>query len=866
MASAHRGLLSNEAVPTDYTIHLEPDIQTNKFTGSVDIRLQALSEVQVLHLNSVDLRIKKAVWHDNFARLSSSDPKKIKWRLDTTEQILILRLSKAVPSGKEFIVRISFNGTISKGVAGFYSTEYKYSERLQHKFLVTHMEPSYCRRVFPCFDEPALKASFTIEVAVPPGLGVLSNMPAEERTTLPSNGKIQTTFQKTPKMSTYLVAIAIGGFEVLQSINRSRIPIKLYAPLGQASQGMFALNLAAKSVQFFEKTLGCAYPLPKLDLVAIPNFEIGAMENWGLIIFRSSDLLVDTKVTDKRKIAQTTLHEVAQQWFGNLVTMDFWDGMWLKEGFATWISCFATHHFFPEWCIWRDHVAFTLQTALEMDALQSSHPVETPIHDVSNVYQAFDDISYNKGSCILRMVSKALGEDVFLNGIGLYLQRHRLANASTTDLWNALKEVSKADILENISTWTRQVGFPVVFVEEVAEDDHLLIKLTQRRYLPGDIQNESKDSSEIYPISVILKTRYGIQNHDFLTRDISFTIDDPSFFKINVDHVGFYRTAYSNERLRTFESAAKEGLLSVEDRIGLLTDAFALSVSGHQDITALLDILLEMREEPEFLVWHRISVVLRDLRYAFRFKDDEIQAGLMKFCCHMVDSKLQAIGFEIEPDDDGDTQNLKQLIYEAAVLSGNQSVISKAKSMFKSYCRGHTEALHPALRNATYVLVLANGVDSYHDDLKELYHNSSEAEKSIIQGYLDCIAAESGLQRTLTSAFGSLVQNRDLLLTLWCLSNSADGTWEIWDWANEFWEDIVSKNPKNLSLIIQALVDGFSTDYQVSMVQKFFGERDTRGYDLYANQAMELLRIRNRWVKRDTDRIAEWLKHHSFIA
>ncbi|KAJ5731856.1 hypothetical protein N7493_003337 [Penicillium malachiteum] len=836
MASPH-GILSNKAVPTDYTVHLEPDIHTNKLTGSVDIKLQALSEVRMLHLNSVDLRIKNAVLHDNIARLSSSDSKKIKWR-----QILVLRFDQPISSRKEFIVRIAFDGTISKGVAGFYSTEYKYFEDIQHKFLVTHMEPSYCRRVFPCFDEPALKASFSIEVVLPSVLAVLSNMSVEKKTTLP-NGKIQTTFKKTPKMSTYqLVVIAIGGFDSIQSTERTRVPIKLYAPLGQASQGKFALDLAAKSTRFFEKMFGCAYPLPKLDLVAIPNFEIGATENWGLIIYRSSDLLADTKVKGKREIAKAMLHEVAQQWFGNLVTMEFWDSIWLKEGFATWISWFAIHHFFPEWCIWRDHVAFTLQTALELDALRSSHPVETPIHDIS-MYQAFDDISYNKGFCILRMISKALGED------------------------NALQEVSKVETLKNISAWTRQVGFPVVFVEEVVEADHLLIKLTQRRYLPDDSQNESKDSYEIWPISVMLKTRSGIQNHDFTTRNISFTIDDPSFFKINVDHVGFYRTAYSNKRLQTFALAAKEGLLSVEDRIGLFTDAFALSVSGHQDTTALLDFLLEMREEPEFLVWHRISVVLRDLRYAFRFKDDEIQAGLMKFSCHMVDSKLREIGFEIEPDDDEDTQNLKQLIYEAAVFSGIQSVISNAKSMFKSYCRGHTEALHPALRNVTYVLALANGVDSYHDDLKELYDkSSSEAEKSRIQGYLYCIAAESGLQRTLTSAFGSLVQNRDLLLTIWCLSNSADGTWELWDWANEYWEDIVSKNPRNLSLIIQALVDGFSTDYQVSMVQKFFGERETRGYDQYANQAIELLRIRNRWVKRDTDRIAEWLKRHAFIA
>ncbi|KAJ5728773.1 uncharacterized protein N7483_003281 [Penicillium malachiteum] len=724
MASSQREILSNEAVPIDYTIQLEPNIDAKTFTGSMDIRLRAFSEVQWLQLNSVDLRIKKKVLHDNISSLRPSDSKKIKWRLDISKQILTLKLGRAI-SGKEFIVHIDFNGTISKDVAGFYSTEYKDSEDVQHKLLVTHMEPSYCRRVFPCFDEPIEKASFTMEVVVPSGLACLSNMPLEKKTLLP-NGKVQTTFKKTPLMSTYLVAIAIGRFDSIQSRENTRVPIKLYAPLGLASQGEFALDIAAKGLRFFEKTFSCDYPLPKLDLVAIPNFEIKAMENWGLIVYRSSDLLVDTEVTGKRKIAEITLHEVAHQWFGNLVTIRSWDSLWLKEGFANWMSWFATHHFFPEW--------------------------------------SFDDISYNKGSYILRMISTALGEDVFLSGVRLYLQRHRFANASTNDLWDALHEVSKVDISKNMSTWTRRVGFLVIFVEEVAEAGHLLIKLTQRRYLSDESQTETKDSEspEIYPISVIVKTKSGIQSHDFLTRHMSFTIDDPGFFKINVDHVGFYRTAYSMKRLQTFGLAAKEGLLSVEDRIGILADASALSISGQQDTTALLDLLLEMREEPEYLVWHRIIIVLRDLRFALRFalrfKDDAIQAGLMKLSCHIVDLKLREIGFEIKPDDDGDTQNLKQLIYETAVMSGNQSVISKAKSMFKSYCRGNSEALHPALRNATYVLILGNGVDSYHAYLKHLYDKaSSEEEKSIIRGYLDCIAAQPGRQRTLNSAFASLV-------------------------------------------------------------------------------------------------------------
>lgn len=478
-----------------------------------------------------------------------------------------------------------------------------------------------------------------------------------------------------------LVAFVVGNLESIESTEESRVPIKLYAPHGLASQGHFALEMAAKGLRFFEETFGIPYPLPKLDLVAVPDFGSGAMENWGLITFRSSQLLLDPNdcsMARKKIVTATTLHEVSHQWFGNLVTMDGWNGLWLNEGFATWMSWYSINHFYPQWRIWEDYVAGTLQPALELDSLEGSHPVEFSVVHARDVEQAFDAISYKKGSSVLRMISKRLGEEVFLEGVRLYLQRHVFANASTNDLWDALQDSSGVDVRSQMSIWTRQIGFPVVSVVENVKGSKHCVTLKQSRYLSNGSEDTNQQSKLIYPVSILVRTRSGVQSYDLSTEETSFVIDDPTFFKINVDQVGFYRTAYSSDRLKTFGLASKEGLLSVEDRVGIVADAFALSMSGHQPTSGLLNLLNGMRDEPEYIVWFQMVRTLRILQRSFLFGDDKIRNGLAKFTHELLDGKLNEIGFDIQPDDDEILQQFKPLIYEQAGFAGNEKYVDGA--------------------------------------------------------------------------------------------------------------------------------------------------------------------------------------------
>ena len=328
-------------------------------------------------------------------------------------------------------------------MVGFYRSSYKDKDGSTKYLATTQMEPTDARRAFPCFDEPALKAKFTITLIADKHLTCLSNMDVASEKDVDSKygkGKRAVTFNETPLMSTYLLAFVIGELNVIET-NTFRVPVRVYAPSNEdIEHGRFSLELAAKTLKFYEEVFDSKFPLPKMDMIAIPDFSAGAMENWGLVTYRIVDLLLDEKTSGaskKQRVAEVVQHELAHQWFGNLVTMDFWDGLWLNEGFATWMSWYSCNVFYPDWKVWETYVIDNLHMALSLDSLRSSHPIEVPVYRADEINQIFDHISYAKGSCVLRMISKFLGEETFMEGIRRYLKKHAYGNTETSDLWAA---------------------------------------------------------------------------------------------------------------------------------------------------------------------------------------------------------------------------------------------------------------------------------------------------------------------------------------------------------------------------------------------------------------------------------------------
>jgi aminopeptidase 2 len=477
------------------------------------------------------------------------------------------------------------------------------------------------------------------------------------------------------------VALIIGNLKSISS-TESRVPITVYAPAGQELNGYHALEVAVKGLQFYEDIFNCRYPLPKLDLVAMPDLSSGAMENWGLIIFKPVELLLEpmgSSLSRRQRVTEIVLHEISHQWFGNLVTMKYWDSLWLNEGFATWMAKFASNHFYPQWHVWQDFVADTLQQGLELDALRSSHPVERLVRDAGEAEQAYDNIAYRKGSSILRMIAKDLGEKRFLDGIKLYLERHRLGNTVTEDLWIALGDATQQNVKATMAVWAERIGFPVVTITENSSDEagndsgeagEVKIILTQSRFLAAGDTRPDEDATA-YPLRISIRTS---DNHckyfDFNEREMKISIAETKFYKVNVDHTGFYRTAYPTQRLRSFGEAARLGLLSTEDKVGIVADAVALAASGSQQTSGLFDLFQGMKSEDEYLVWSQIAKGIKNIRTAWRFQPDLIVRGLKKFAAEIFGSRALEVGWVIQDDDDETMQLFKPLLLDAAGSAG----------------------------------------------------------------------------------------------------------------------------------------------------------------------------------------------------
>jgi aminopeptidase 2 len=611
-------------------------------------------------------------------------------------------------------MQMKFTGQLNDKMAGFYRSTYKNADGSESLLATTQLEATDARRAFPCFDEPALKAEFTITLIADKHLTCLSNMDVASTTGIVSEMsnslKNKVAFNRSPKMSTYLVAFIVGELNYIET-NEFRLPVRVYAPPNQdIEHGRFSLELAAKTLAFYEKTFDSEFPLPKMDMVAIPDFAAGAMENWGLITYRVVDVLFDEKTSGastKERVAEVVQHELAHQWFGNLVTMDFWDGLWLNEGFATWMSWYSCNIFYPEWKVWQSYVTDTLQGALSLDSLRSSHPIEVPVKRADEVNQIFDAISYSKGSCVLRMISKHLGEDVFMEGIRQYLKKHAYGNTQTSDLWAALGAASGKDLNETMDIWTKHIGYPVITVTENEKDNTVHVK--QNRFLrTADVKPE--EDEVIYPVFLGMRTKDGINEDIVLNkREDSFAVKDLDFFKLNADHSGIYRTSYTPERLEKLGKAAKDGLLSVEDRAGMLADAGALAASGYQKTSGVLNLLKGFDSEKEFVVWNEIISRLGAVQGAWMFEDEKVREGLETFQRDLVSEKSHKAGWEFKDSDDHIEQQFKGMLFGSAGMAGDETVKKAAKEMFAKFAAGDKSAIHPNIRGSVFGMALKYG-------------------------------------------------------------------------------------------------------------------------------------------------------------
>ena len=785
-------------------------------------------DTDFISLNSNEIDIHSAVVSSKGSVVES----KPEISVNKDAQVATIKFNQAIAAGSDAQLKLTFTGILNDNMAGFYRSSYKKDGETKY-IASTQMEPTDARRAFPCFDEPALKAKFTVTLVADKSMTCLSNMDVASETDVKDTAKKAVKFNTSPLMSTYLIAFIVGHLNYVETKN-FRVPIRVYAtPDQDIEHGRFSLELAAKTLAFYEKAFDSEFPLPKMDMVAVPDFSAGAMENWGLITYRIVDVLLDEKTSGasrKERIAETVQHELAHQWFGNLVTMDFWDGLWLNEGFATWMSWYSCNVFYPEWKVWQTYVIDNLQGALSLDSLRSSHPIEVPVKRADEINQIFDAISYSKGSSVLRMISKYLGEDVFLQGVRNYIKKHAYGNTETGDLWSALADASGKPVQSVMDVWTKNVGFPVISVSENPASSSIHLK--QNRFLrTGDVQPE--EDKVLYPAMLGLRTKDGIDENTMLTeREGDFKVPDLDFFKLNADHSGIYRTSYTPERLSKLGKAAREGKLTVEDRAGMIADSGALAASGYQKTSGLLSLLQGLDTESEFVVWNEILSRIGTLRAAWIFESDQTKDALKAFQRSLVAPKAHELGWEFSDSDDHILQQFKALMFGSAGMAEDPTVIKAAQDMFARFAAGDTSAIHPNIRGSVFTIVLKHGgAKEYDVVLDQFRHAPTSDEKTTALRCLGTAPDPALIKRTLDLAMGDEVKNQDIYMPLGGLRNHPAGIEARWAWLKENWDVLFQRLPPSLGMlgtVVQLTTAAFTTEAQLKDVKEFFDAKDTK--------------------------------------
>ncbi|KAK5020991.1 Aminopeptidase 2 mitochondrial [Exophiala sideris] len=862
-----RIVLPTDVVPKHYDVTLEVDFDKFTFEGTAIIDLEVAKDTTSISLNTVELDIHSTTVHADGALVTSSPT--LSYDADT--QTTTIELGKSLSKGQKVQLKHTYTGQLNDKMAGFYR-----SKRRDGKYLaVTQFEATDARRALPCFDEPALKAEFTVTLIADEDMTCLSNMDVAKTETVDSKitgGKRKAVkFNRSPRMSTYLLAFIIAELKSI-STDKFRLPIKVWmTPEQNEEDGKFALDVAAKTLAFYEKAFQAPYPLPKMDMVAIPDFAAGAMENWGLVTYRVVDLLFDQKsagAATKERVAEVVQHELAHQWFGNLVTMDFWDGLWLNEGFATWMSWYSCNEFYPEWKVWETFVIDTLQGALGLDGLRSSHPIEVPVHRAEDINQIFDAISYSKGSSVLRMISKYLGEETFIEGIRRYIKKHAWGNTQTGDLWAALGDASGKDVAHVMDIWTKNIGYPVVTVTENEKDSSITVK--QNRFLrTGDVKSE--EDKILYPVMLSLRTKDGVDESLLLTeREQTFKLKHGlDFYKLNADHSAFYRTSYTPERLTKLGEAAQKGLLSVEDRAGMIADAGALAASGYGKTSGILSLLQSFSTETQFVVWNEILTRINAVRNTWIFEDESTKDALKAFQLNLCSAKAHELGWEFSENEDHIMSQFKSLMFGSAGLAGDKKIQLAAKEMFSKFMAGDYAAIHPNLRASVFAMILRDGGEKEWDAILARYHSAPTSdEKNTCLRSLGRAKSPELIQKTLKLALSGEVKTQDIYMPIGGLGTTSEGIEKRWEWMTSNWDELVEKLPPSmtmLSSVVSICAAGFTSEKQVSKVEQFFSDKDKKGYDRSLQQSMDSIKAKANWLKRDGDDVLGWLKENGYL-
>jgi len=725
------GKLPKQVVPLEYSIRTVPDLNKLTFSGSESVKLKASAPVHELVLNSLELNITKA--SIDGTQLS---PDAIK--LDPNNELLMIALPNELAIG-EHSLALEFSGTITQKGRGFYYMPYQEQGTGAKKIaLGTQFEPSDARRFFPCWDEPSFRARFQLTAVVPENWLAVSNMPVESERKIDIGREVR--FQATPSMSSYLNVFVAGELDLIET-KVAETQIRVIATKGKAEWGRYALESTAQILQYYNDYFGVRYPLPKLDQIAIPGGFGGAMENWGGITYYESALLFDPKKSSaatRQRIYEVIAHETAHQWFGDLVTMAWWDNLWLNEGFASWMGSKCTAHFNPDWEVWlakniqRDptrRTGIAKEVAMEGDARSTTHAIQQAVANESDANRAFDDITYRKGQSFLRMLESFLGEDVFRGGIRRYIAAHKYSNSTTADLWSALSEASGKPVDEIAAAWTEQPGFPVVIMKR----DGKKISLSQERFAINFPKAPALDWK--IPLTWLVVGENKIESR-LMTGKIDNlpNIAADRVIKLNANGAGNYRVQYDESSWKALLGALAK--LNVEDRVNLLSDSWALVQANRADVSLYLGLIGKLPRGHELAERDQI---VNAFDYINRLLlGNPTRETFQGYARSILRPTFDELGWAPKKSESPRDSLLRASLIAALGDLNDQEIIAACKKRFEKFV-ADPDSLAPDLRAAVCSVVGHYADDATWDKLHELGLKTTSIEEK--QNYYDALAA-----------------------------------------------------------------------------------------------------------------------------
>ncbi|MHB8573821.1 MAG: M1 family metallopeptidase [Dehalococcoidia bacterium] len=844
--------LPHDVLPKRYELRLTPDIANSRFAGEETVSVEVTAPVRTITLNAIELDIHTAELTANGRKHAATVS------LDEATERAVLTFTDEIPVGPAQL-RLTFTGVLNDKLRGFYRSAYRNEQGEEHFLATTQFESTDARRAFPCWDEPAFKAVFAVTLVVDQGLTALSSGSVKRDSVDSATGKRVVEFNDTVALSTYLLAFVVGEFEGSPVADVSGVPVRIWAPPGKGELTPFALAFAKHALQFFIDYYSIPYPGDKLDLLAIPDFSAGAMENLGAITFREVLLLLDEQTAthgEFERVAAVEGHEIAHMWFGDLVTMQWWNGLWLKEAFASFMELLAVDDFKPEWDVWTGF-GIDRAGALIVDALHSTRPIEYTVVKPEDAAAMYDVLTYQKGAAVLRMLEQYLGGEQFRAGINEYLRRHAFANAETSDLWDALEDATKEPVRHMMDSWIFQPGYPLISAE--VRRGELLLSQQRFQYRQG---GDGVDQLWDVPIAVRVTTAAG-QGHAETQRVLltgkETSLPLPPDFNaaiVNAGGNGVFRVRYSPELLRRISGDVLSSLSAIE-RFNLVNDAWASVQAGYTPLTDFLDFTALFREETDRNVW---AILLSGLGAIRRITPPELRPQLEALVRDRLAGAYAAVGWESRPDESDLDREFRGQMLGAMGVSGNDLDAQETARTYYNRFTLDATSIDPEVAAACIgIMAFAGGEAEYADCWQRFKSARNPQDERRFLFSLTGFKHEDLIRRTLDHALDGEIRTQDAPFIVGGMFSNSDATETAWRFMTAHWDEMLERYPDNTIMRMADGVVAMTRPELADEVEAFFKDHHVPDAGKRLDQALERMRIGVDFRAREEGNLARYL-------